>query len=144
MIIDALLTFADAQTGTTSAASTDYVDTISAGDAIGNEAWLVVRVDTAFTTNTTVPTFTFQLQTSPATNFTDSGTATLVQSAAFLASQLTAGKHWLVKIPVNTLRYLRVYKVVSTNTGADYVTAGKWDAFIVKDPSVFNNKRYLL
>jgi hypothetical protein len=143
MYIDALALFSDAQNSTVSVASTNVVDTLAAGDSYEG-AWFVVRVNTAFTTATTVPTFTFQLQTAETEDFSGATPATLVASAAYLASQLTAGKFWAVRIPPGAKRYLRGYKVVSTNTGANYVTAAVYDMFIVKDIALLKDKRYQL
>lgn len=143
MFIDYLATFSDAQNSTVSAASTNVVDTVAAGDAYVG-AWFVTRVDTAFTTATAVPTFTFQLQTAATEDFSGATPLTLVQSAAYLASQLTAGKYWAARIPPGVKRYLRGYKVVSTNTGANYVTAAVYDMFIVQDIALLKDKRYLL
>ena len=143
MILDALALFSDAQNSTISVASTSVVDTVAAGDAYVG-CWFVVRVDTAFTTSTTTPTFTFQLQTAATEDFSGATPATLVASAAYLASQLTAGKYWAVRIPAGCKRYLRGYKVVSTNTGANYVTAAIYDMFVVKDIDLEINKRYRL
>ena len=143
MILDALALFSDAQDSTVSVASSNVIDTLAAGDSYEG-AWFVVSVDTAFTTASTTPTFTFQLQTSAIEGFTDSTAATLVASAAYLATQLTAGKFWAVRIPPGAKRYLRGYKSVSTNTGADYVTAAVYDMFITKDIDLEINKRYRL
>ncbi len=143
MYIDALALFSDAQNSTISVASTNVVDTLAAGDSYEG-AWFVVRVDTAFTTASAVPTFTFQLQTAATEDFSGATPATLVASAAYLASQLTAGKFWAVRIPPGAKRYLRGYKVVSTNTGANYVTAAIYDMLIVKDIALLKDKRYQL
>lgn len=144
MIMDALATFATAQTTTTSVASTDIIDTLAAGDSYQG-CWFVVQVTTAFTTNSVVPTFTFQLQTSSDGFLGVGNDTTLVASAAFLASQLTAGKFWAVRVPLNTKRYLRGYKLVSTNTGSDYVTANGYSMFIVLDINrIIGTTRYML
>lgn len=144
MILDALATLSTAQTTTTSVASTDIIDTVAKGDSYQG-CWFVVQVSTAFTTSTTTPTFTFQLQTSDAETFLSATAYTLVQSAAFLASELTAGKFWAVRIPQNTRRYIRGYKSVSVNTGANYVTANGYNMYIVADiDSMIGTKRYML
>ena len=143
MILDALALLSDAQNSTVSVASTNVIDTVAAGDSYEG-AWFVARVDTAFTTATTVPTFTFQLQTAATEDFSGATPATLIQSAAYLASQLTAGKFWAARIPPGCKRYLRGYKVVSTITGANYVTAAVYDMFIVKDIALLVNGRYRL
>jgi hypothetical protein len=136
MILDDFLVMADAQSSTVSAASTDYIDTKAAGDAYEG-AWFVFRVDTLFASTGTV-TCEVQLQTSPATNFTDSGTATLISSSALAFSTFTAGYMFKARIPSGCKRYLRGYKVVSPNTGGNYATSAIYDMFIVKDPLYAN------
>lgn len=144
MIMDALATFSTSQNSTVSVASTDVVDTRAAGDAYKG-AWFCVQVNTAFTTASTVPTFTFQLQTSDNNFAGGSVDVSLCTSSAFLASQLTAGKIWAQRIGLGAKRYLRGYKVVSTNTGANYVTAAVYSMFIVADINKsIGTARYLL
>lgn len=141
MILDKLALLSDAQNSTVSVASTDYIDTLAKGQAYDG-CHFVVRVDTSFASQGTT-TCTFQLQTSDETSFGDS--ATLAASSAFVASQLTAGKFWAVKIPsTGVRRYIRGYKVMSENTGGNYWTAAIYDMFIVKDIDVDINQRYAL
>lgn len=140
MLQDIRARFSDAQNSTVSAASTDVIDTVAAGDSYEG-AWFVVLVNTAFTTATTVPTFTFQLQTADTEGFTGLTPETLLASAAFAATDLGAGKYYAARIPPGAKRYLRGYKVVSTNTGANYVTAAVYDMFIAKDIDLDLNKR---
>jgi len=143
MIKDKYLVFADAQASTVSVASTDIVDTLASGYAIANAPWLVIGVDTAYTSAST-PTNQCQLQTSDDSTFADSTSITLVQSTAFLASQLTAGAWWAVQVPPGSKRYLRVYKVLANNSASAYFTAGKFDAYLVDDIPVNFQKRYRL
>lgn len=143
MILDARLIFADAQASTVSVAATDIVDTVAKGDAYVGD-WLVVRVDTAYTSNGTATRNTFQLQTSDDATFADSTSVTLLQSTAYAATTLTAGKFWAARIPMGTKRYLRVYKALSGNTASEYFTAGKFDAFIVADITNWSNRRFIL
>jgi hypothetical protein len=140
MILDKLAVFADAQSTTTSAASTDVVDTLAAGDAYEG-AWFVVRVDTAFTA-TGAPTTVFQLQTATNEGFT-TGAATLAQSDAYLVASLTAGKFWAVRIPRGAKRYLRGYKSITNYNAASIVLAScVYDMFITKDIDLEIQKRY--
>lgn len=134
MILDALAVFADAQTGTTSAASTDIMDLLSYGDAF-DHAWLVIRVDTAYTAVSGAPTNTFQIQTADNSDFISGAPVTLAQSAAFVAADLTANKTvWKVQLPTGLKRYLRVYKSAGTTTAGNVIwSAGAYDAFIVSD-----------
>ena len=138
MILDTFLLMADAQSSTVSHASSDYIDTKKAGD-IGGSAWFVFRVDTLFASTGTV-TGTVELQTSPATNFTDSGTATLVATSALAFSKFVAGYTIKLRIPSGVNRYLRGYITVSPNTGGNYATSCISDMFIVKDVDMGTEK----
>lgn len=143
MILDALAKFADAQESTVSVASTDVVNTLAGGDAyVGN--WFVARVDTAFTAGAGTPTAIFQLQTAETEDFSGATPITLVQSSAYVASQLTAGKFWAVRIPPGVKKYLRGYKLSNENGDTTKWTTGKWDMFITHDIDLEINKRYLL
>lgn len=139
MILDNFLNLADTVTTTTAAASTDYIDTLAAGDAYQG-AWFVVMTEsTAFTATGTV-TVTFQLQTCASSGFGSSeataGT-TLAQSAAFTYDQLTANKIvYKTRIPPGALRYLRGYYYPNPNTGSNCITACSYSMFIVKDADI--------
>lgn len=140
MYIDNNLLLADADTGTTSAASTSYIDTeaisIKFGDAY-KAPWFCVKVNDAFTAGAGDPTATFQLQTSNDSSFLDSTTVTLVQSAALLAAALTEDTFVLkTRIPLGLKRYVRAYKVVDDGTGSKRFSAGTWSAFIAEDVDV--------
>lgn len=148
--LDQMLTFSDAQSSTVSAATSDYVD-IGAQDSKITGAFpgqqyagcfFVFRMNTAATSSGTT-TCTFQVQSSNETSFGDS--VTIAASSAFVASQLTAGKMWATRLPATGMRrYLRGYKVMSANTGANYWTAFVLDAYVVYDLDVEINKRYML
>lgn len=144
MIQDALAYFADGQSGTTSAASTDIIDTLAAGDAyVGH--WFVCRVSTTFTQVGSTSRATIQLQTSDTESFTSTAnSATLASSSAFAATALTAGKIWAVRVPPNVKRYIRGYKSVSGTDGGNAFSAGALDMFITPDLDLEINKRYLL
>lgn len=131
MILDALLVLADAQTGTTSAASTDYVDTLAAGDSYeGN--WLNIRIDTTYTAAVGTPTATFALQTADTTDFLAPDAITLASTAALGVASLVAGNYiWQIKIPVGLRRYFRVYKTVTAPN--NNFALGAYDAFITAD-----------
>ena len=154
MFLDALALLSDAQSSTVSVASTDYIDLAAVTDAAGNTfvstgqqyegCFFVFRVDTAFTSSGTT-TCTIQLQSSNDSTFLDSTTVTLAGSSAFVASDLTAGKMWITRIPASGVkRYLRGYKVMSANSGANYWTSCIYDMFIAKDVDVRAVSRYTL
>lgn len=135
MILDDLLYLADAQASTTSVASTNVIDTVAKGESYEG-AWAVVRVDTAYVDAETNSRNVFQIQTSSAEDFL-TGSVTLAQSASLAATDLVAGYMWKIRIPVGVKRYLRVYKS-TTNTSLFGFSAGKFDAFIVKDVDMNN------
>ena len=142
MILDKLAVFADAQTTTTSVASTDIVDTLAAGDAYVGD-WFVARVDTAYTAGAGAPLTDFQLQTSTTEAFT--AVITLAQSSGYLVASLTAGKIWAVRIPLGAKRYLRGYINHSNYNGATaFLSACATDLFITKDLTNNIQKRYAL
>jgi hypothetical protein len=131
MIIDKLLEFSTAQTLTASAASEDYVDTLAAGSAYGNELWLVVRVGTALASAGGAAKLTIGLQSDSASDFTTSSTLiTHVSSGEIAEASCTANTIiWKTKIPTGLQRYLRLYYTV----GTENFTSGTIDAFLTPD-----------
>jgi DhnA family fructose-bisphosphate aldolase class Ia len=128
MIIDKQLTVSLAQAVTSSAASTDYIDQGAAGNAIGKELFLVVRVDTTATASGSA-TVNFQVESD-----SDSGFATAkvvnFDSGAIGKAALVAGVEIVkIKLPIGLKRYVRVYYTVGTGP----LTAGKFDAFLTFD-----------
>lgn len=144
MMQDSLTTFATAQSGTTSVAHTDIIDTLAAGnDYCG--CFFVFQVSTAFTQVGTTSRLNVQLQTSDVSTFTDSDDVTLATSNTYSASQLTAGKVWYVRVPPGAKRYIRAYNVVSGGPNpSNAFSAGAWNSFIAPDVDVRIDRRYLL
>jgi hypothetical protein len=128
-ILDAFLTLSDAQAVTTSAASTNILDTLSElGDALEKGAWLRVAVQTAFTMVGATMTLTTTLMSADDTAF-NTGAVTHVATAALASTACTAGKELLViKLPKNVKRYVRLYY-----TCGDTASAGAIDAHIALD-----------
>ena len=128
MILDSQEVFSDAQavTATGDTASTNILDTGATQDeGIGEDVYLVVQVDTTATSggsNTTAAV----LQTSA-----DNSTwVDAVVGPAIAVASLTAGTQLLrVRLPIGLRRYIRVAYRLATAT----LTAGKFDAFLVKD-----------
>lgn len=123
-MLDASLVMSDAQSVTTSAASTEYIDLGAAGSVL-KDAWLVIRVDTLQNTGT----MTFALETDSDTGFA-TAKAVLWASAAIDYTALVAGYTIQVPLPAGLKRYLRVYYTASTTI------TSKYDAFIVQTPSI--------
>lgn len=143
MIQDALAIFASAQSGTTSVAHTDIIDTLAAGSAyVGS--WFVFQITTAYTQTGTTSRVTVQLQTSDVSAFTDSDDVTLVASQAFTTANLAAGKFWATRIPAGVKRYVRAYNLVSGTDGGNAFTAGAWNSFLTPDIDLEINKRYMI
>lgn len=134
MLLDALLLMEDDESAvTTSCASTDYIDTLAAGNAYVGD-WFVVKVGaTAFTAKNGAPTTAFRLESDSNTGFTDG--ITLCQSSGFLVAAMTASTIlYKCRIPAGARRYLRAYKhITNYAAGTIDISAGSWQAFIVKD-----------
>lgn len=131
MILDYSLLLADSQSSTASAASTNVVDLLAKGDAYV-DCWFVFKVGTTFTQSGT-NTVTVQLQTADNVTFTGASPVTLIASTAYNISDLTAGALFKARIPPGVKRYIRGYKSVSGNSGANYITAAVYSMFIVND-----------
>jgi len=130
MIIDSELAVSLNQAVTASAASTHIIDAGKAGEAIDRESHLIILCKVAaestgdFEADTTV---LFSLQTATDEAFTSP--VTLWASDAIPKATLVPGYTVVrVRIPIGSLRYLRVYYEVA----AEDLTAGEFDANIVR------------
>lgn len=141
MITDALLLFSDALTGTTSAASTDYVDQLAGkGNMNVPGAKVAITIDTTFTALSGAPTNTFQLQTADNSDFISGAPITLAQTAALVAADLVAGARFTIDVPNDRMkRYIRIYKSAGTaSAGNVFWSAGAYTAIGVLDSDVLN------
>lgn len=138
MLLDKSLFMSDAQSTTTSVASTDYIDTLAAGNAYVGD-WFVVRVDDAFVAKNGAPAIVFRLETDADSAFAADG-VTLCQSSSFLVANLTADTIvYKCRIPSGAKRYLRGYKQITNySAGSIDVASGSYDMFIVKDADINN------
>jgi hypothetical protein len=126
MIIDTLNEYSDSQAVTATAASTNVIDHLNGGDAIGNELYLHILCQEDVATATSI---TFALQTDTVENF--ASPTTLFTTAAIVIANLTAGTEVVrVRVPKGMQQYSRVYYTI----GGSNATAGKFDAFL--SPSV--------
>ena len=117
MILDAFTLMSSAQAPTSSSASTDYIDTVAAGDSYEG-AWFYFKVDTAATASGAA-TVTVALETDDNDSF--SSAKTLVSSGAVAKATLVAGYEYKVRIPAGAERYIRAYYTIATGpllTGA--------------------------
>jgi len=107
--------------------STDYVDTLAAGEAMKSGARLhIVATEILAGTGTTV---TISLETDSVSTF-NSALVTLIATAAIAKASTVAGTVLLdVAIPLGVKRYLRV-KYTTDNT---FETTGRISAYIVLD-----------
>lgn len=128
MFIDASLILADGQSLTVSGASTNYIDTLAAGDGITLGAWFQVLIKTAVANVTSI---SFDLRTDSDSAF--GSEVVLYSTGAILLAKLTANTYVAkVRIPLGAKRYLRGY---ATIVGGGATTTGSWDMKIVEDPS---------
>jgi hypothetical protein len=125
MFIDNNLVLADSQSLTVSGASSNYIDTLAAGDGITDGAWFFVLIKTAVTGGTSVE---FDLQTDSDPAF---GTAVvLFSTGAIVVASLTANTYIAkVRIPLGAKRYIRGYVTI-----VGPISTGSWDMKIVEDP----------
>jgi hypothetical protein len=125
-ILDRELEFSDAQAVTVTAASTDIVDQVQAGEA-GDELYLVIQVDTTVTA-AGAATVTFAFETDDNSGF--SSATALWTSAAIGKATLVAGYRVVkMRVPTGAEDWLRVYYTVATGP----LTAGAFSAFLCKD-----------
>lgn len=125
MMLDYLTILSDAQAITTSAVSTNTIDSVAAGEAIAPFGAMVqFLIDTTITSSQSI-SVTFDLQTATDSAFTSP--VTLASSGAISRATLVAGNvPYQTVIPTGCLRFLRAYY---TSNGT--IQAGKVDARIV-------------
>jgi len=124
MILDKSLLLSDAQAVTTTAASTNIIDTAADGQALEPGAWIYAAVSTAFVmTGSAAGSLITTLQTGD----TVSMDVTLATSATITEADLVAGKViFKMKLPIGLKRYIRLYY-----TPLHTCTAGNIDAGIL-------------
>ena len=121
MLLDKNTILSDAQSITTTAASTNALDLTAAGNAVPGSLFAVCRVDEAFAGATSVE---ISLQTADNSSFSSADTLLSVTCAA--AALAAADKMVMaLALPVGLKRYVRAYYTV---TGT--ATAGKLSFFI--------------
>ncbi len=143
MIQDALCTFATAQSNTQSVAHTDIIDARADGNDYTG-CYFVFQVSSAFTQTGTTSRLNVQLQTSDTVGFTDTDDITMVASATWTASQLTAGRMWMVRIPPGAKRYIRAFNVVSRTIVGHSFDVAAWNSFLVPDTDVRIDRRNMI
>lgn len=123
MLIDKALQVSNEQAVTSSAASTDVIDTGQTTPDLGvADLYLVITTDEAATASGSA-TVTFSLQDSA----DNSSFADVAVTAAIGKATLVAGYQHAIPLPTKLRRYLRAYYTVTTGP----LTAGKFSAQIV-------------
>lgn len=126
MIIDALTKLSGAQAVTSSAASTNYIDTLASGDAYV-EPFAYFKIDTTMASGSSNSTMNCIVQTSDTTSF--ASTTTLFDSGAIAQASLVSGKEISGRLAKGAKRYVRAYYTVATQP----FSAGAVTAALVKD-----------
>lgn len=126
-MLDALLQFSNAQAVTSTADSTNVVNTLAAGDAIAPGARCVIQTQTTCTDSGSDATLTVTLSTShdDSTYVTLFSTGELAFAAFATAGTVLAD----FVIPNGCRKYLKLIYTVASGP----LTAGKFDAHIVLD-----------
>lgn len=138
MLIDKLLEFSDAQAVTSTAISTNVIDTAPQGNSVntnttrdlgtGEDLYLVVITQTAATDSSSDATLTVTLESDSTEDLATSATTHFSTGALAFAAFSPAGTVLAkVKLPAGSYeRYLGVRYTVASGP----LTAGKFDAFL--------------
>jgi len=129
MYVDAQNLFSDAQAITASAASTNLIDFGSARDiGVGQELYLVVIVDVAFTDAGSDSTVTVTIETDDNVGFASAATA---QSLGTFAALSAAGSRLIARVQPEAAweQYVRAYYTVANGN----LTTGSLTAFLTTD-----------
>lgn len=141
-ILDANLELADGQSSTAqNVASTNIVDTLALASVL-KDAWFLFRVDTTYTAQIGSPTVTIRIETSATESFGGSSTVTLIQSAAFVYTDMTAGKQWAIPLPSGLKRYVRGVHHPSGAVSPTALSVAVWDMYIMQAANVRIDRRY--
>lgn len=147
MIMDKFLEFSDAQAVTSTAISTNVVDTYPLGNGVGTNTvrdigtgegmTLVVITNTNCTDTSSDATLTVTLESDSTENLATSATVHFSTGAIAFAGFATAGTVLAnVKLPAGSYeRYLGVRYTVASGP----LTAGAFDAFLVKDSQAYRS-----
>ena len=147
MILDKFLEFSDAQAVTSTAISTNVVDLAPIGNGVGTnttrdigtgeDVYLVVVTNTTATDTGSDATLTVTLESDSTENLATSPTVHFSTGAIAFAGFATAGTVLAnVKLPAgNYERYMGVRYTVA----AGPLTAGAFDAFLVKDAQAYKS-----
>lgn len=141
MILDAFNEFSDAQAVTSTAISTNVIDLGPTTDntlrdiGTGEPVWLVIKTDVAATDSGSDATLVITLESDSDTSLSTSVT-THWTSATYTFAQFSPAGTVLAAVllpPGSYERYLGVRYTVATGP----LTAGAFDAFLVKDADLY-------
>lgn len=127
MIKDKLLELSAAQVVTVSAASTNVINGVAAGNAIGHELYIVCQVREAATA-AGAGTVNFKIETSIDEAFT--APIVLFDSGAIGKAVLTLNAEPVkIKMPLGAKQFIRGYYTIGTGP----LLTGKFDLFLTPD-----------
>jgi hypothetical protein len=147
MIMDKFLEFSDAQAVTSTAISANVVDTYPLGNGVGTntvrdigtgeEVYLVVITASNVTDTSSDATLAVTLESDSTENLATSPTVHFSTGAMAFATYATAGTVIAnIKLPAGSYeRYLGVRYTVASGP----LTAGTFDAFLVKNSQAYRN-----
>jgi len=127
MILDSRLEFSDSQELTATAASTNYIDLLKAGDAVV-ELYVVAQVDLASDSANDGETVTAKLQCDDNASFSSPKDLTPAVAVAQVAAGTTVIKQ---RIPRDCERYVRMYYTIG---GSTLTVNPKVSAFLTAAP----------
>ncbi len=143
MILDQQTEFSDAQAVTATAISTNVLDltqgqsgltTIDVGE--GETIFLVVQTQTTATDSSSDATLTVSLESDSTTDLATSATVHFTTGALAFAAFATAGTRLCcVALPRQVQGVYERYLGVRYTVASGPLTAGKFDAFLTKDPN---------
>lgn len=142
MILDELTEFCDATALDTSGTDTDLIgDVVDLGVArdIGNgqPLYVVIQVETEVDSAADGASVEFVVASDDSASIATDGTATEhVSTGAVAEASLTAGKTFILTLPLEGNAYER-YLGILTKTSGEAVTAGAVNAFFTMDPSAW-------
>lgn len=121
MILDAQALLSDAQALTATAASTNIYDAGADRDlGVGEPLGVAISVDVAADFTSTNETYQFDIETDDNSSFSS---ATVIARRIIVAGSLTAGARFVIPLPHDNERYLRINYTLGGTTPTVTVTA---------------------
>jgi hypothetical protein len=132
MMLDKQLLFSEAQAITAAADSTNVIDLgVARSIGVGEELYIFIEVDVAFTDSSSDSTLTVNLVTDDNASLSSDST---IQTLVTIPALAAAGTQYIVRLPIGTtVPYERYIGLVYTPNNGN-LTTGSITAGIVKDP----------